>query len=65
MAEKDITATELTHVESVGVDKKDFVYDEEVIMKSPFDDFGAWKTASLFRYATFIALVAAFSACAE
>jgi hypothetical protein len=39
--------------------------DDEVVMKSPFEDFDFFKTLRIFKYATFMALLAAFSASAE
>lgn len=45
--------------------KKEHVYDEMTVMKSPFEDLGFWDTMMRFRKATAMALVAAFTAAAE
>lgn len=41
------------------------VYDSDVVMKSPFDDMSFSKTVVVFKKATAMALLAAFSAAAE
>lgn len=46
-------------------EKEDALYDDQVVMKSPFEDLGFWDTMWRFRKSTFMALVAAFSAAAE
>jgi hypothetical protein len=48
------------HIENI-----DALTSDDVVMRSPFDDFGPWKTAKIFKKATAVALFAAFSACAE
>jgi hypothetical protein len=40
-------------------------YGDEVIMKSPFEELGFRKTLVVFRKATLMSLLAAFSASAE
>jgi MFS transporter, SP family, general alpha glucoside:H+ symporter len=41
------------------------VLSDDVIMKSPFEEMDFRKTTMVFRNATFLALLAAFSAAAE
>ncbi|RSH90011.1 hypothetical protein EHS25_001344 [Saitozyma podzolica] len=48
------------HIENI-----DALTSDDVVMRSPFDDFGPWKTAKIFKKATAVALFAAFSACAD
>lgn len=40
-------------------------HDAEFIPKSPFDDMGFIKTIKVFKWATFLAMLAAFSAAAD
>lgn len=47
------------HVEDVNAQDADF------IPKSPFDELGFIKTIKVFKWATFLAMLAAFSAAAD
>lgn len=53
---------DVEHVEEAKVDNE---FDPNLVIKSPFEDLSFFVTLKTFKKATFLALLAAFSAAAE